>query len=112
MRWPKLVLPFTQSMPVEVVIELDGIDEDGAPIEGLRWEGPCNWQDSTEEKFDRAKSETQIRARLYFDGDPFESLSVIAGGTVAVMGEERSIVQGMKARNPDATVNYTRLDLR
>ena len=112
MRWPRLVAGFAQSMPVEVSIDLDGIDEDGAPIEGLRWEGPCNWQDRTAESFGREKADTEIRASLYFDGDPFEGLNVIAGGTVRCMGEERTIVQGTKARNPDATVNYTRLDLR
>ena len=112
MRWPRLVLGFAQSMPVEATVDADGIDEDGAPIVGAEWSGSCNWQDRTVEAFDKDMAETKVTATLYVDGDPFPGLAVIAGGTVSAMGGERQIVQGMKARNPDGTVNYTRLDLR
>lgn len=113
MRWPKLVVPFTQSTPVSVVINADGIDEDGAPVEGVSWYGNCNWQDHVAEVFAKEKAETEVHAILYIDGDPFPTMNVIAGGDVTTAyGEERSIVSGMKARNPDGTVNYTRLDLK
>lgn len=112
MRWPKLVLPFTQSMPVEADIDLDGLDEDGAPLVGVTWRGKGNWQDATAEVYSRDHATTEVRAHLYIDGDPFAGVATIAGGTVRAFGEEHRIVQGCKARNPDATVNYTRLDLR
>lgn len=111
MRWPKLVAAFTQSMPVSAVVDLDGIDEDGAPIEGARWEGRCNWQDRTMEAFAKDKAETRVVASLYIDGDPFPTVPVIAGGTVVFLGDERTIAAGTKSRNPDGTVNFTRLDL-
>lgn len=112
MRWPKLVQAFTQSTPVSVVIDADGIDEDGAPIEGARWSGACSYQDQTVEVFNREHAETQATASLYIDGDPFSELAYIAGGEVEVFGETRGIVYGEKARNPDGTVNYTRLGLK
>lgn len=112
MRFPRLVQSFTQSTLIDAKVDADGIDEDGAPIEGASWSGKCNWQDSTLETFDKNNSETKVNATLYIDGDPFPELVIISGGEVTAFGETRSIVQGMKARNPDATVNYTRLDLR
>lgn len=112
MLYPRLVASFVQSMPTEVVIDIDGIDEDGAPIEGESWTGSANYQDYVREVYRQDRSETEVHARLYIDGDPFPDIAVFGGGTVTVFGEERSIVLGMKARNPDATVNYTRLDLK
>ena len=35
----------------------------------------------------------------------------LSGGTVTIFGEERRIEQGMKARNPDGTVNYCQLEV-
>lgn len=112
MRFPRLVKAFTQSIPITAVVDADGIDEDGAPIVGATWEGSCNWQDRSVETFDHTKVETKVVATLYIDGDPFSGLAIISGGNVTAFGETREIVQGMKARNPDGTVNYTRIDLK
>ena len=112
MLYPRLVRDFVQSTPMNVVVDADGIDEDGAPIEGARWEGSANYQDHTHDIYAKDKVETEVLASIYIDGDPFPSLSVIAGGEVTVFDETRNIVRGMKARNPDGTVNYTRLELR
>lgn len=112
MRWPRLVMPFTQSTAVSVVADADGIDEDGAPVEGARWSGLCNWQDATVERYGKGESETEVTASLYIDGDAFPTLALVSGGTVEAFGEERRIVRATKARNPDGTVNHTRLELR
>lgn len=112
MRFPKLVAAFTQSTGVSVVIDADGIDEDGAPIEGAHWEGLCNYQDHTIERYNQHKAETEARASLYIDGDPFPELSIIAGGEVQVFGDTRSIVLGEKARNPNGTVNFVHIGLK
>ena len=112
MRWPSLVKGFTQSMPLKVSVDAVGIDEDGAPITGASWSGKANWQDHPARSYTGRTVQDDVRASVYIDGDPFPRLFVIAGGSVRVGSEEREIVQGMKARNPDSTVNYTRLDLR
>lgn len=36
---------------------------------------------------------------------------IIASGYVVIFGRRRNIVKGQKARNPDGSVNYTRLDV-
>ena len=112
MKWPKLVRSFTQSTEISVVIELEGIDEDGAPVEGVSFSGLCNYQDTAKRVYTSEKTYTDITGTCYFDGDIAEDLAVISSGTVTIHGTDREVVQGMKARNPDGTVNYTRLDLR
>lgn len=112
MRWPRLVRAWAQGVPVAVSIDADGIDEDGAPIVGAEWSGSCNWQDVSGRTYTRDTVEVEVGATLYIDGDPFPSVPFITGGTVAVAGEEREILKGSKARNPDGTVNHTRIDLR
>lgn len=112
MRFPKLVAPMAQSMAVEVIADADGIDEDGAPIEGARWSGLGNYQDHITETFGGKQVETEVRAHVYIDGDAFPDLAVIAGGTVRALGETREIVKGQKARNIDGTVNFTKLELK
>lgn len=112
MLYPRLVRTFTQSTPISCTIDADGIDEDGAPIEGVSWSGKANLQDNTREVYASGKAETEVLATLYIDGDPFPEMAHISGGEVELFGEQRTIVQGSKNRNPDSTVNFVRLDLR
>lgn len=112
MRWPSLVKGFAQSTPVSVTVEADGVDEDGAPVTAATWSGPCSWQDVSRKVFTSGKVEVESTGCAYIEGDPVPGVSRISGGRVAVFGETREIVQGMKARNPDGSVNYTRLDVR
>lgn len=112
MRWPRLVLPFTQSTTVEAEVDADGIDEDGAPVTGVSWSGRCNWQDATATRFAKDRADMEVSATLYVDGDPFPGLWSVGSGTVRVGGEERHIARASKARNPDGTVNHTTIWLR
>ena len=99
-------------MPIEATVDADGIDEDGEPIVGASWSGLCNWQDATIEKYGREKATTEVMASLYIDGDAFPDLAVISGGVVDAFGMEMTIARGTKGRNPDGTVNFTRLELK
>lgn len=112
MRWPSLVAPMARSTMVSIVADADGIDEDGAPVEGARFEGMANWQDRVVETYGEQRAETEVRAVVYVDGDAFPGMAVIAGGEVEALGERRAIVAAAKARNVDGTVNHTRLELR
>lgn len=112
MHWPKLVKSFTQSTGVTATIDVDGVDEDGAPIEAAMWSGLCNWQDSTGRHYTRDRVEVDVRATLYIDGDPFPGVWSVSGGTVTVGDDTREIITARKNRNPDGTVNNTELWLR
>lgn len=71
----------------------------------------CNYQDVAKEILTAQKKIVQITGSAYFQGDIAPGVAVITGGTATVHGETRKIASGMKARNPDGSVNYTRIDL-
>lgn len=71
----------------------------------------CNYQDSAKTVIDKEQKYIQLSGTALFRGDIASGVAAISGGTVIIFGETRNILQGMKARNPDGSVNYTRLDI-
>lgn len=112
MRWPSLVMGFAQGTPAEVVVEADGVDEDGAPVAAATWEGECSWQDASRRVIGPDRAEVEATGSVYISGDPLPRLARISGGRVLAHGASWEVVAGSKARNPDGTVNYVRLDVR
>lgn len=111
MKFPCLVLERLCKTPIDVFLYDEGITEDGEPI---TYDGSfkCNYQDSAKTILTDEKKLVQITGRAFFVGDIFPDVPTLSGGEVVIFGEKRMIESGMKARNPDGTVNYTRLDLR
>ncbi len=111
MRFPCLVDKHYCKTPADVIIYREGISEDGEPLEAVSYSGVCNYQDSAKTVLTAEKKIVQLSAQAYFIGDIAPDLAVISSGEITINGEKRQIFQGVKARNPDGTVNYTRLDL-
>lgn len=111
MIYPCLVLKSLCQTPITVKIAKEGLSEDGEPISDVVLNLNCNYQDTAKAVLTDEKKYVQITGRAFFVGDISPENAVISSGTATVFGIERRIVQGMKARNPDGTVNYTRLDL-
>lgn len=111
MGWPTLVPRSLCKTPIQVQIYREEIDEDGAPVPAVEVETTCNWQDSA--KVIRTDQEhfVQLSGVALFPGDLCPELAVISSGRVTVFGEPRDILRGSKCRNPDGTVNYTRLEV-
>lgn len=53
----------------------------------------------------------EITGTAMFPGDIAPDWPTLSGGTVTVFGETRRIERGMKARNPDGTVNFSQLEV-
>jgi len=111
MKYPCLVPRRLCKTTVDVTIREEGISEDGAPIERVLGDLRCNYQDSAKTVLTAEKKLVQLAAVALFPGDICPDLAVISGGTVSVNKVDREIFQGIKARNPDGTVNYTELRL-
>lgn len=107
MIYPSLVPSAVCKTPIRMVIEQEGLDEDGAPIQALEYEGKCNWQDSGKVELTAEQKYVRITGRAYFNGDIAPDVPNITGGYGVIFGERRPIAEGIKARNPDGSVNYT-----
>lgn len=111
MGWPCLVPRALARTPVKVTIYREGIDEDGAPLTALTVKALCNWQDSAKIVRTDETHTAQLSGVALFPGDLCPELAAITSGKVEVFGVVRDILRGSKARNPDGSVNYTRLEV-
>ncbi len=107
MKYPPLVPEAVCKTPIRLTIQQEGLDEDGAPIEAFSFAGLCNWQDGAKTVLTAEQKYVRITGRAYFPGDLCPGIPVISGGWAEVFGVRREIVEGIKARNPDGSVNYT-----
>lgn len=111
MKYPCLIKKNQCKTDIQLHLESEGINKDGEPEHILDLELKCNFQDKTKTIFTSEKKLVQITGTALFPGDIAPDFPTLSGGTVKVFGEERRIEQGMKARNPDGTVNYCRLEV-
>ena len=109
--YPCLVPEWACTTDIHVTIYSEGLNENGGPEVVFDGDLRCSYQDSAKTIIDKEQKYIQLSGTALFRGDIAQGVAAISGGTVTVFGETRNILQGMKARNPDGTVNYTRLDI-
>lgn len=109
MKYPNLVPDSVCRTPIRIVIDRDELNEDGDPVQAFDAELKCNWQDGAKTILTGEQKYIRITGKALFNGDICPDLPVIASGYGIIFGERRNICDGIKARNPDGTVNYTEL---
>lgn len=111
MKYPCLIQKRFCQTEIEVEIEQEGVTKYGEPLPAFVWKGTCNWQEKAKTVLTAEKKLIQLSGCALIPGDIAPALPTISGGTVVISGEKRRIQEGSRARNPDGTVNYTRLDV-
>lgn len=111
MKFPCLIRKKDCKTPVHVSIEPEGLDKYGEQPACIETDLYCNYQEKARTIMTAEKKLVQVSGTALFPGDIAPDVPAISGGTIEVFGTKRRIVQGVKARNPDATVNYTRLEV-
>ena len=111
MNYPNLVRKDKCKTDIHVIIYDEGVTEDGAPLVVLEGDYKCNYQDTSKRVFTDEQVFIQINGVALFYEDIAPDLATISSGQVTVFGETRTIYQGTKARNPDGSVNYVKLEL-
>ena len=111
MKYPCLVPKHLCKTTVHVRLESEKLNNLGEPEKVLELDLKCNFQDRAKTVLTTEKKLVQITGTALFTGDIAPEFPSLSGGTVTVFGEERRILQGTKARNPDGTVNYCQLEV-
>lgn len=111
MKYPCLIPKKLCKTDIEVHLESEELDNKGKPKKIIELVLKCNFQDKAKTILTAEKKLVQITGTALFPGDIAPDFSSLSGGSITVFGETRRIEQGMKARNPDGTVNYCRLDV-
>lgn len=111
MKYPCLVSKRLCKTEIHVHLESEETNNHGQPERVLDLDLLCNFQDKAKTILTAEKKLVQVTGTVMFSGDIAPDFPTLSGGTVTVFGKERQIVQGMKARNPDGTVNYSQLEV-
>ena len=110
-KYPCLIQKKYCKTPVHVELEQEGADNDGNAVRGVIIDTCCNYQDKAKTVLTAEKRLVQLSGAAFFPGDIAPGLPTLNSGTLTVNGEQRTVFQGRKARNPDGTVNYCDLDV-
>ena len=111
MKYPSLVRKQDCKTDIHVVLYSDEISEEGAPIIVLEDDFKCNYQKKKKRVLTDEKVSVQVAGTCLFHEDIAPNITDLHSGKVTIFGKERDIAQGIKARNPDGTVNYVELDI-
>lgn len=111
MRYPCLIDKRNCKTDIHVEITPEGVNKYGEPFEATVIDEKCNYQDTAKTVLTAEKVLVQLAGIALFPGDIAPDLPTLSGGTATVYGVERTIFRGIKARNPDGTVNYSKLEL-
>jgi len=112
MKYPCLVPKKLCKTDITVLLESEELDNKGKPLKTLEIHLKCNFQDKARTVLTAEKKLVEITGTALFPGDIAPDFPSLSGGTVTVFGNMRRIEQGMKARNPDGSVNYCRLEVK
>lgn len=110
MKWPRLVPSAACCTPCTVVLTGEE-GENGAPQVLAELYLACNWQDKPRQELDAERRLITLSGVALFDGDIAPDIDVLAG-TLTLYGRSWTIYRGSKCRNPDGSVNFTRLEVR
>lgn len=109
MKWPNLV-PQSQCVTPITLHLTDGIDENGAPNIVALIETTCSYNGKGGFSMDAQRQLVRYSSAAIFCGDIAPELAHLTGW-VEVFGLQLTIHTDDRARNPDGTVNYVRLEL-
>lgn len=112
MKWPELVPDAICTTPVTIHLEADGVNEDGSQKSGKTIQAMCNYQRSGKWTIDDERRLIQLQSTALFNGDIAPELETLVGTiTVGDSANVWAIHSYCRARNPDGTVNFTRLEV-
>lgn len=110
MKYPQLVPDRVCTTPITVYRE-SGLNMDGSPKRTTIFKGNCNYSEKTKQRITADKQLITLNAEALFNGDIAPDADTIEGDVDVLSGIHRRIYASQKNRNPDGTVNYTRLEL-
>ena len=110
MKYPRLVPDKVCTTPIVVYWE-GGLNRDGSPKRTVIFEGKCNYSEKTFQRMTADKQLVTLNATALFNGDIAPDSDTIEGEVNVLHGIHRRIYASQKCRDPDGTVNYTRLEL-
>lgn len=95
-----------------VSVYLTAQDEDGEMVVSKSWVGKCNYSERDGLTQTTDGQWVHLSGVIHIKGDIFPSDPVISKGYVIIKGQKIEISSVDRPRNPDGSVNHTRINLK
>lgn len=108
-------LPFPDFLcvtPCEIKLDEPHISEEGEPMTAATIKTSCIYSERRKRLYDKDGKYTELVGKVIVKGDIAPKMREISSGTVTVRGREMAIYSGIRAKNPDGTVNHTEFELK
>lgn len=105
-------LPYLYQLEVtSVIINITkGIDGDGEPNVVSSYEGKCRFVEVSKTVKEPDGKQIQLIGKIYVGCDIAPNVDLLEGHAI-IKGRTVNIYKGVRPRNPDGSVNHTKLEL-
>lgn len=112
MKYPKIPKAFLKT-EVELIVTSSETTMTGSPEILLKKKVMCNYQSANEKNSTEFERNTGVKAVIIVSGNIFKSDDVIpCGGSAVMNGVSHQIMNISLVRNPDGTINFTKITTR
>ena len=93
-------------------VSLTQQNEDGENVVFFVWEGKGNYQENVENQKTTEGEYEHISGIIRSKGDIFPGIPECSSGFAEINGSEVEILRTVRVRNPDGTINHTKVLLK
>ena len=108
-------LPFPDFLcvtPCEIRLDEPDISEDGEPKAHAPIKAFCIYSERRKRLYDKDGKYTELVGKVIVKGDIAPKMREISSGTITIHEREMAIYSGIRAKNPDGTVNHMEFELK
>ena len=109
------VLPFPAWLlktEYSLVLNQEGISEDGGPLESLKTSGKCIFSEKAKRIIDSEGKQITLLGKVIIKGDIAPLLKNVSDGTITINDNSYEIYVGYRPRNPNGTVHHTEFEIK
>ena len=109
------VLPFPDWLlktEYSLVLNQEGISEDGGPLESLKTSGKCIFSEKAKRIIDSEGKRITLLGKVIIKGDIAPLLKNISDGTITINNNSYEIYAGYRPRNPNGAVHHTEFEIK
>lgn len=103
---------FLLNTDYSLVLNEEGVTEDGAPREAFQTSGKCIFSEKAQRIIDAEGKQIDLLGKVIIKGDVAPSLKMVSDGAITINGHSYEIYAGYRPRNPNGEVHHTEFEIK
>ena len=95
-----------------LVLNQEGISEDGSPLEATRSSGKCIFSEKAKRIINAEGKQITLLGKVIIKGDVAPSLKNVSDGAITINSNSYEIYAGYRPKNPNGTVHHTEFEIK